>query len=77
MFTIPLEGGGVAEFSRQDMVKAFLVAYESATLGTPAEHPLLEAARNSSDPQWRNYLSDLLDDPANEPAKDLSEQALH
>ena len=40
----------------------------------PPRHPLLEAARNSSDPRWReSYFSDIDYDGATTPIEDLSE----
>ena len=78
MFTVPLEGGRVAEFSQRALVDAYLEMYSRA-IGDPGtqeeEHPLIAAIRTSSVPSWRDCFSDMLDDPANEPAKDLSEQA--
>ena len=76
MFTVPLEGGRVAEFSQRALVDAYLEMYSRA-IGDPdtpeEEHPLIAAIRTSSDAKWRNCFADLLD-PENlhASAEDLS-----
>jgi len=57
--SIPLEGGGVAEFPRRAAAEAFINVHERLLRGgtgddAPPEHPLCVAARNCSDPRWRN-----------------------
>ncbi|MDP8953140.1 MAG: hypothetical protein M3N18_13070 [Actinomycetota bacterium] len=82
LITIPQQDGTVARFPRSAYREAFLNAVDRIRLrGTderPPRHPLLDAARSSSDPRWRvSYFSDI-DDPAEdegdgEPVPDLSE----
>jgi hypothetical protein len=62
---IPLEGGGVAEFPRRAATDAFLNVYDRLGAGedAPPEHPLCEAARNSTDAYWRNSF--YADEPEN------------
>ena len=74
MVEIPQIGSGVERFSQRQAADAYLEALDrECGMADPEEpeHPLSLAARNSSDPWWRNsaYVADLAD----EPAKDLSE----
>jgi hypothetical protein len=62
MIPIPQPNGPPARFPRSAYKEVFLNAM--ARLGggesAPPLHPLLEAARNSSDPRWRDsYFSDI------------------
>lgn len=72
---IPLQDGTVKRFpasaARDAMIN--LSARMGAGENAPPEHPLLEAARNSSDPKWtRSYFA--VNDPKwTGPIEDLSE----
>ena len=74
MVSIPQQDGTVKRFPTHQFAEAFLSALDRAC-GTAdpeePEHPLSLAARNSSDPKWRNsaYWADL----AEHPPEDLSE----
>jgi hypothetical protein len=73
---IPQKDGTVAKFPQDAYAEAFLNAIETMGGGevAPPLHPLLEAARNSSDPRWRDsYFSDIDYDGAPTPIEDLSE----
>jgi hypothetical protein len=54
MFTIPQLDGSVKRLPESALADAYLNSMERLGAGesAPPEHPLLEAARNSSDPQW-------------------------
>ena len=70
MLIIPQQDGTVAKFPKSASKEAFLVAMAriGGGPGIPPRHPLLEAARNSSDPRWReSYFSDIDDDGATTP----------
>jgi hypothetical protein len=62
---IPLEGGGVAEFPQQAAAEALLNIHDRLGAGedAPPEHPLCEAARNSTEACWRNSF--YADEPEN------------
>jgi hypothetical protein len=65
LLEIPLGDGGVARFPQHEAREAFLAIFEGR------DHPLLKAARNSTDPEWqRSFYSAL---PIDQHAKDLSE----
>ena len=74
---IPLKDGSEKHFTQSDLRDSFLNAVERLGAGedAPPRHALLEAARNSSDPWWRNYLNDIdFEGAADEPIEDLSVQ---
>ena len=76
MLTIPQEDGTVARFPQSAYKEAFLNAMDRLRGGpdVPPRHPLLEAARNSSDPRWReSYFSDIDYQGVTKPIADLSE----
>jgi hypothetical protein len=52
---IPQRDGTVARFPETAIREAYLNAMDRIGAGpdAPPRHPLLEAARNSSDPRWR------------------------
>ena len=52
--TITQRDGSVKRFPESALADAFLNSMERLGAGedAPPEHPLLEAARNSSDPKW-------------------------
>jgi hypothetical protein len=55
---IPQPGGGVARFPERALAEAYvnLCQRQGAGAHAPPEHPLLTAARNSPDPEWRDAL---------------------
>ena len=62
MILIPQQDGTVARFPESALQEAFLCAMTRLRGGpdVPPRHPLLEAARNSSDLRWRErYFSDI------------------
>jgi hypothetical protein len=66
----------VARFPRSAYREAFLNAVDRIGAGedAPPRHPLVGAARNSSDPRWRKYyFSDIDCDGSTAVVKDLSE----
>jgi hypothetical protein len=76
MVSIPQQNGSVARFPQTAYKEAFLNAADRIGGGAdvPPRHPLLEAARNSSDPRWReSFFSDIDYDGATNPVPDLSE----
>jgi hypothetical protein len=54
LITIPQRDGTVAKFAPSAAKDAYLnlMARMGAGADAPSEHPLMEAARNSSDPKW-------------------------
>ena len=74
---IPQREGPPKVFTEQDMEDAFVNLFNGAGAGedAPPEHPVLEAVRDSSDPQWRNSFY-YVEDPEKhtEPVEHLSEQ---
>jgi len=75
MVEIPQKDGSVKRFPSSAVQDAYLSAYALA-LGQAKpvdEHPMLDALRNSSDPQWRTMWDDLLEVARDDPAEDLSE----
>jgi hypothetical protein len=78
MLVIPQRDVPPAKFPRSAYVEAFMCCMARLRGGPdiPQRHPLLDAARNSSDPAWRNsYFADidLGDEDVIEPPEDLSE----
>ena len=75
---IPQKDGTVKKFPERDLGPAFVDALDRE-LGRKGlrsdpeepEHPLCTAARNSSDPEWRNSL--YVTDRPEKPVEDLSE----
>jgi hypothetical protein len=76
MIEIPQQDGTLARFPRSAVRDAYLNLMERMGAGedAPPEHPLLTAARNSSDPSWRESTYSV-DESWVDPAKleDLSE----
>jgi hypothetical protein len=73
MVAISQPDGSVERFPQSELAPAYLDAFDRAVgRSDPAEpwHPLCAAARNSSDPTWRDslYASEWA-----EPVEDLSE----
>jgi hypothetical protein len=77
MVSIPQQNGSVARFPQSAYKEAFLNVVDRMGGGgadVPPRHPLLEAARNSSDPRWReSFFSDIDYDGTANPVPDLSE----
>jgi hypothetical protein len=74
--SIPQQDGSVAKFPQSAYKEAFgnAMARLGAGEGAPPRHPLLEAARNSSDPRWReSFFSDIDYEGSTAPIEDLSE----
>ncbi len=74
MIVIPQQDGTVKRFPEYQLAEAYVQALDrECGVADPEEpeHPLSVAARNSSDPWWRNscYWADLSD----RPVEDLSE----
>jgi hypothetical protein len=75
MVEIPQRDGTVARFPQTALKDAY--ANHTARMGAgedaPPEHPLLVAARNSSEPKWRESV--YVEDPEAwvQPVEDLSE----
>jgi hypothetical protein len=78
MLVIAQRDGTVRRFPQEAYKEAFMnhMARLGAGEDAPPEHPLIEAARNSSDPEWSNSFF-ATDDPEEwtRPVVDLSEQA--
>ena len=76
--SIPQQDGTLKQFPERDLGPAFIDALDRQ-LGKKGlcsepeqpEHPICVAARNSSDPQWRNSL--YVTDRPEDPIPDLSE----
>jgi hypothetical protein len=78
MLVIPQIDGPPAKFPRSAYTEAFMCCMAQLKGGSdiPPRHPLVVAARNSSDPDWRNsYFGDIdiLVEDVIEPHVDLSE----
>ena len=73
--SIPQPGGTVRRFPESALKDAYLnvCARMGAGGDAPPEHPLLEAARNSTDPKWSGSIF-ATDGDATEPVEDLSER---
>jgi hypothetical protein len=76
MVAIPQKDGTVKCFPESELAPAFLDAFECAVgrsdLDEPG-HPLCAAARNSSDPAWRDSSYATGSEGRTEPVEDLSE----
>ena len=70
---IPQQGGPLKRFTRRELKEGFLNAVDRTAGRAPAEevHPVCRAARNSSDPKWRDSGYVLY--PPEYPVEDLSE----
>ncbi len=73
---IPQQDGTVAKFPQSAAADALVNFFDRLGSGedAPPEHPLIEAAHTSSDPQWRGSFF-AVEDPDKwiEPIEDLSE----
>jgi hypothetical protein len=76
MITIPQQDGTVAKFPQWAAGEAMANCFDRLGAGedAPPEHPLIEAARNSSDPKWTGSLFAVNDpDDWTKAIEDLSE----
>jgi hypothetical protein len=75
--TIPQQDGTVRRFPQSAGLEAFTNLMERLGAGeeAPPEHPMIEAARNSSDPEWAEsfYGANVDASAGTEPVGDLSE----
>ena len=74
MLIIPQQDGPPARFPQSSIAAALLNFFERLGAGedAPPEHPLLEAARNSSDARWcRSFFG--INEDVTAPIADLSE----
>ena len=76
MITVPQKDGTVARFPPGAGMEAFMNFMDRHGAGNeaPPEHPLIAAARNSSDPKWAGSFF-AVEDPEGwtRPVEDLSE----
>jgi hypothetical protein len=76
VITIPQQDGTVAKFPQSAARDAMANSFDRLGAGddAPPEHPLIEAARNSSDPKWTGSFF-AVNNPVHwiEPIEDLSE----
>jgi hypothetical protein len=76
MVVIPRRDGTVKKFPQSAARDAFINLMDRMGAGedAPPEHPLIAAARNSSEPEWANSIY-AIEDPAAHvaPVEDLSE----
>ena len=77
VIAIPQQDGTVRRFPQSAGLEAFTNLMERLGAGeeAPPEHPMIEAARNSSDPKWA-YSFYAANDPGEweKPVEDLSER---
>jgi hypothetical protein len=76
MIEIPQKDGTVARFPREAGMDAFINLMDrmGAGEGAPPEHPLIAAARNSSESKWADSIYAVEDPEAHvAPVEDLSE----
>ena len=72
MVVIPQQDGPPARFPRSDLADAYVNALDRRLGEDVPEHPLSRAARNSSDPTWRDSVV-AGPEEVPEPPEDLSE----
>jgi hypothetical protein len=75
MIAVPQRDGTVARFPSEAAEEAFMNCMERLGAGedAPPEHPLIAAARNSSDPEWSKGIYAVHPDDWIKPVPDLSE----
>jgi hypothetical protein len=75
MFIIPQRDGTVERFPKSEGVEALLNLFDRLGAGedAPPEHPLLKAARNSSDHEWTRTIFAMTDEGWTDPVENLSE----
>ena len=76
MIEIPQQDGTVARFPRSAGMDAYMNLFDRLGAGedAPPEHPLIEAARNSSESKWSDSFYAANDEGWTDPVEDLSEQ---
>jgi hypothetical protein len=72
MVEIERPDGTYARFPQSELGPAYLVVLDREC-GHDVDHPLARAARNSSDPKWRNSVWAGPEKVPEEPPEDLSE----
>ena len=72
---IPQRDGTVARFPRSAGMEAYANLMDRMGAGedAPEEHPLIAAARNSSEPKWSQSFYAVNDEGLTDPIEDLSE----
>jgi hypothetical protein len=75
MIEIPQRDGTVKRFPRSAGMDAYMNLFDRLGAGedAPPDHPLIEAARNSSDPKWSESFFAVNDEGWTDPVEDLSE----
>ena len=75
MIEIPQQDGPVARFPQSAGMEAFMNLMERLGAGedAPPEHPLIEAARSSSDTEWSESIYAAGGEGWTDPIEDLSE----
>ena len=75
MIVIPQLDGTVKRFPSSAGVDAYMNLMDRLGTGedAPPEHPLIEAARNSSEPKWSESFYAANDEGWTDPVEDLSE----
>ena len=75
MIVIPQKDGTVKRFPQSAGIDAFTNLFDRLGAGedAPPEHPLIEAARNSSEPEWAKSFFAMNDEGWTGPLEDLSE----
>ena len=75
MIEIPQKDGTVKRFPRSAGMEAFLNLMDrmGTGVGAPPEHPLIAAARNSSEPKWSEGVYSVNSRAWTKPIEDLSE----
>jgi hypothetical protein len=75
MIVIPQKDGTVKKFPKAEGIEALLNLFDRLGAGedAPPEHPMLEAVRNSSDPEWTTTIFAMAEEDWTDPVEDLSE----
>lgn len=75
MIEIPQKDGSVVRFPPSAGMEAFANLMDRLGAGedAPPEHPLIAAARNSSEPKWSQSFYAVNDEGFTDPIEDLSE----
>jgi hypothetical protein len=75
MIEIPQQAGTVARFPWSAGMDAYMNLFDRLGAGedAPPEHPLIAAARNSSEPEWSQSFYAINDEGWTDPVEDLSE----
>jgi hypothetical protein len=75
MIVIPQQDGTVRRFPKSAGMDAYMNLMDRLGAGedAPPEHPLIAAARNSSEPEWSESFFAVNDEEWTEAVEDLSE----